>query len=100
MAAELIYGSLCLSAVPKELFKKVTCKDGQERVFLNVKIVKRKEKSQFGHTHFISCEPKEGRVDGVNYICGDLTEYVPKDAAPSPEDVAAAPEADADSLPF
>ena len=97
-----MYGSICLSAVPKELFKKVMCKDGQERIFLNIKVVQRKEASQYGHTHFISCEPKEQseRVEGVSYICGDLTEFTPQNSTPSPEEVAAAPAADDDSLPF
>lgn len=97
-----MYGSICLSAVPKELFKKVMCKDGQERVFLNIKVVQRKEASQYGHTHFISCEPKEQseRQDGVNYICGDLTEFAPQNSAPSPENIQAAPAAQESDLPF
>lgn len=99
--ADLIYGSICLSAVPKELFKKVKCKDGEERIFLNLKIVRRKETSKYGTTHFVSCEPRqEERKEGVNYICGDMTEYVPKDNNPSPEDIAQAPVADGDDLPF
>ena len=100
--SNFMYGSICLSAVPKELFKKVKCKNGQERIFLNVKVVQRKEKSQFGHTHFISCEPKEQaeRVEGTNYIIGDLTEYEAQDNTPSPEEVASAPAADANELPF
>ncbi len=97
-----MYGSICVSQIPKELFKKVMCKDGQERVFLNLKVVRRKETSQFGHTHFVSVEPvdKNERVEGTNYIVGDLKEYVPQSAAPSQEDIAAAPAAGANDLPF
>jgi len=97
-----MYGSICLSAVPKELFKKVMCKDGQERIYLNIKVVERQKASQYGHTHFISCEPKEQseRVEGVNYICGDLTEHVPQNSTPSPEDIQAAPAAQEVDLPF
>ena len=100
--ADLLLGSICLSAVPKELFKKVKCKDGQERVYLNIKVVKRKEVSQFGDTHFISCAPKkEEQKEGTNYIIGDLKEYAPQNATPpSPEDIAAAPSVNDDSLPF
>lgn len=101
--ADLIYGSICLSAVPKELFKKVRCKDGQERVYLNIKVVRRKEVSRFGDTHFVSCAPRqEEQVDGVNYICGDMKEYVPQQQqrAVSQEDIAAAPKASDDDLPF
>ncbi len=100
--SNMIYGSINLSDIPKELFKKVKCKDGQERVFLNIKVCARKEVSKFGHTHFISCEPanKEERKEGVNYICGDLKEYVPQNATPSTEDIASAQPANNDDLPF
>ena len=98
--ADLLYGSICLSTVPKELFKKVMCKDGQERVFLNIKVVKRKEKGQYGDTHFVSCEPrKEERVEGQSYIIGDLKEYIPQTQSPTPEQVSAAPASDL-GLPF
>lgn len=71
--AKLLYGSICLSRIPRELIQDVTCKDGQVRKFLNIKIVERKEKSQFGDTHFVSCEPtKDKRKEGVNYIIGDI----------------------------
>lgn len=100
--AEMIYGSICLSAVPKELFKKVMCKDGEERVFLNMKIVKRKETGQYGHTHFASCEPKDGKVEGQNYIFGDFKEWIPNPSAenPTPDDIEAAGSAQDDDLPF
>lgn len=101
--ADFMYGSLCLSNIPKRLFKKVMCKDGKERVFLNIKVVKRKEVSQFGNTHFISCEPKEekDRVEGEMYICGDLTEYSPQNVMPTAEEIAAAPPIpEDDQLPF
>lgn len=97
-----MYGSLCVSEIPKELFKKVPCKDGKERIFLNLKICKRKEVGQYGHTHFISVEPidKAERKDGVSYIVGDLKEYIPKNEGPSPEEIAQAESAGADDLPF
>ena len=103
--AEFMYGSLCLSSIPKRLFKKVMCKDGKERVFLNIKIIKRKEPSQFGNTHFVSCEPKDEneRVEGEVYICGDLTEFHPQPQMPTAEEIAAAPPFEPSSdedLPF
>jgi len=100
--ADMMYGSICVSQVPKELFKKVMCKDGVERIFLNVKIVRRKEVGQFGHTHFVSCEPvdQNERKEGVNYIIGDMKEYIPQNNTPSQEEIAAAPEAAEDDLPF
>ena len=100
--ADFFYGSICLSNVPKRLFKKVMCKDGQERVFLNIKVVERKEANQYGHTHFVSCEPKDEneRQDGEQYIFGDLTKFEPKSSSVSTEDVTAAPAADDNDLPF
>ena len=73
----MLTGSICLSNIPKEQIKKVMCKDGVERCYLNVAIIPRKEVSPYGHTHFISCSPKkEERKDGVNYIIGDFKEFL------------------------
>lgn len=100
--ANFLYGSICLTDVPKELFKKVTTQNGMEKIFLNIKIVERKNPSPYGHTHFISCEPrKEERREDANYICGDLKTYVPKEDKPvTTEDIASAPPAGSDDLPF
>lgn len=99
---KMMYGSMCVSDIPKELFKKVKCKDGQERIYLNLKIVKRKKVGQYGHSHFISVEPieKEECKEGVNYLVGDLKEYIPKDEGPSPEEIAQAESAGDNDLPF
>lgn len=65
----ILSGSICLSDIPREQMKKIKCKDGVERIYVNVAVIERKEKSQFGHTHFITCSPKrEERVEGVQYI--------------------------------
>jgi hypothetical protein len=99
--ADLIYGSICLSAVPKELFKKVKCKNGEERIYLNIKVVKRKEVSQYGDTHFVSCAPKkEEQKEGTNYILGDWKEYNPQPTAPTQEDIDNAQSATDEDLPF
>ena len=74
----ILTGSICLSNIPREQMKKIKCKDGVERIYVNVAVIERREKSQFGHTHFITCSPKkEERVEGRNYICGDLKEFAP-----------------------
>lgn len=101
-----LYGSINLSKVPRELFKKVTLKDGTTATFLNIRIGKRKQPTEYGNKvvdHYISCAPKkEEQKDGVNYFIGDLTEW--KEAAAvktvSTEDINAAPMADDDDLPF
>ena len=91
------YGFICVSDVPRELFKKAN--DG--KVYLNIKVVRRKEVGKYGETHFISCEPKEElRKDGINYFCGSLTEWKPK-TPQTPEEVDALPGVDEnEKLPF
>ena len=98
---EIITNSICLSRIPKELIKKVMCKDGVERMFLNIAIIEKKEKGQFGDTHFITCAPrKEEQKEGVNYIIGDMKLYVPAPTV-STQEIDDAPSIDPnDDLPF
>ena len=100
----ILSGSICLSDIPREQMKKIKCKDGVERIYVNVAVIERKEKSQFGNTHFITCSPKrEERVEGTRYIFGDLKEFVPQNTSPSPEDINNAPSVSQDDdldLPF
>lgn len=98
----ILSGSICLSEIPREQMKKVMCKDGVERIYVNVAVIERKEKSQFGHTHFITCSPKkEERIEGKSYIFGDLKESVSQNTSPTPEDINSAPSvSDDDGLPF
>lgn len=98
----ILSGSICLSEIPREQMKKVMCKDGVERIYVNVAVIERKEKSQFGHTHFITCSPKkEERIEGKSYIFGDLKEFIPQNTSPASEDINNAPSIDpADDLPF
>lgn len=80
MSDSILIGSICLTDIPKELIKRVVCKDGKERAYLNLAIIEKKQPQSFTnngitrtYTHFISCAPKkEERKDGVNYILGDL----------------------------
>jgi len=100
----LLIGSICLSNIPRSEMKKIKCKAGVERIFLNVAVVERREPSQFGDTHFITCAPKkEERKEGTNYIFGDLKVWNPEPQMPTAEEVAAAPPispASDDDLPF
>jgi len=97
-----LLGSICLSDIPRQMMKKVMCKDGKERIYLNVRIVERKQPSAYGHTHFITCEPKkEERKGGVNYIFGDFKEWKPVNTTPTTEKVENAPAVTNDAdLPF
>lgn len=96
----LLSGSICLSDIPKSQMRKVMCKDGKERIYLNVAVITKKQPQTFTsengvahtYTHFITCAPKkEERVDGVNYILGDLETRTFTPQSPTPEDVANAP---------
>ena len=49
--AHFMYGSIEISKVPKELFKKVIKADGTEGIFLNIGVSERKEVGKFGETH-------------------------------------------------
>ena len=101
-----LHGSICLSEVPKELFKKVTCKDGTVKTFLNIRITERKEPITFGDrtfTHFIcSTVRKDEQEAGKKYIWGDLRPYGQKPSfePPTVQEMEEAPTADEDSLPF
>ena len=102
--AQLLIGSICLSNIPKSEIKKIKCKDGQERFFLNVAVVERREASKYGDTHFITCAPKkEERKEGVSYIFGDLKVWDPQPEMPTAKEIASAPpfeQTSEDDLPF
>ena len=72
----ILTGSICLTDIPKDRIKRVICKDGKERCYLNVSVIARKTPNKINdrtYTHFLSCAPrKEERREGVNYIIGDL----------------------------
>lgn len=100
-----LFGSICLSDIPKEQIKKVTLKDGSTKMFLNIFIGERKEPSTFGervYTHFVSCSPKQQeRKEGVNYFIGDLETYTPKPSTPTVEAIENAPSVtEDDDMPF
>lgn len=81
-------GSICLSDIPQSEIKKVMCRDGKERLFVNIKVVRRKSVAENGDTHFISCEPKpEQRREGVKYIFGNLRPLVYQPQGPSMEEI-------------
>lgn len=77
----ILTGSICLSDIPREQMKKVICKDGKEKIYLNVAVIERKE--------------------GIQYIFGDFKEYKPIQSSPTPEHLAEAPGlSPQDDLPF
>ncbi len=80
MADSYLKGSICLSDIPKELIRKVQCKDGKVRSYLDVAVMPRREPKTFQRdwgvqtlTHYISCAPPAAqRAEGQNYFIGDL----------------------------
>lgn len=75
-----IYGSICLTDVPKEVFKKG--KDG--KTYLNLSIFPMKKEDPYGNQFTVSCAPKqEERVDGVNYLVGKFKLSKPKVETPT-----------------
>ena len=99
-----LFGSICLSDIPREQMKKVMCKDGKERIYLNIFIGEKKKPSTFDgktYTHSVSCAPKkEDRKEGVNYYIGDLQTYEPQPLVTAEQINAAPSVSDDDDLPF
>lgn len=66
---ESLFGSICLTDIPKELIK--TGKNGKK--YLSVVVNRRKEVGQYGHTHYIKAYAKKGTIDApVNLYIGEL----------------------------
>ena len=66
---ESLFGSICLTDIPKELIK--TGKNGKK--YLSVVVNKRREAGQYGHTHYIKAYAKKGTIDpNVNLYIGEL----------------------------
>lgn len=104
----ILTGSICLSDIPREQMKKVMCRDGKERIYLNVAVIERKQPQTFTdggvsrtYTHFITCAPKkEERSENVNYIIASLETRNFGPATPTPETIASAPAVTDDDMPF
>lgn len=93
------YGSLELTSIPKRLIKEVNGK-----LYLNIRVIERKQLGKFGDSHFIvaSCK-KEDEVEGENLFIGNLKPFSQPSSPVTPEVVASAPQAQAgliDELPF
>lgn len=101
MAENGLYGSICLSDIPKELI--TTAANGKK--YLNVTIDKRREPSKYGMTHYMKayCK-KEQRQEGVNYFIGVFKQSQAAQQQPAQFQEQAAPVQQAqekkDDLPF
>lgn len=64
-----LYGSICLSDIPKELI--TTSKNGKK--YLNIEVNELRQPSQYGATHAVKMSVKKAdRKEGVNYYIGNL----------------------------
>lgn len=97
---EYLYGSICLSDIPKEFI--TTGRNGKK--YLNVNITKRRTPSQYGQTHNIKVYvPKEQQKQGMNYYIGELkTGGQQQTISPTtlPKQPSAPQQQDSNDLPF
>lgn len=65
-----LYGSICLSDIPKDLIQVGT----NGKTYLNVSVNQRREPGRYGHTHYIKVNPPKGATvpSGANLYIGDL----------------------------
>lgn len=64
-----LFGSICLSDIPKELI--TTAKNGKK--YLNIEVKLMRQPSQYGYTHTVKASVKKNeRKEGVNYYIGNL----------------------------
>lgn len=109
-----LFGSICLSDIPRDQIRRVVTRDGREKLYVNIQIYERREPrlmSGRAYTHFVSCAPaRSSRRPGVNYIFGDLCKgesHSSPYAPPSPEKIDDSPSIgksdvsdELDNLPF
>lgn len=96
--SDFLIGSICISEIPKELFKKAD----NGKVYLNIAVSERQSISDYGDTHnVIVSKPKDQRAEGEKPIyCGNLKRWNEQPKAPSAEEIQNAPPAADDDLPF
>ena len=98
---QFLIGSIEISKVPKELFKKVKKADGTEAVYLNIAVSERKEVGRYGETHGVQfTRDKDKRIENENTFFGSLKAYSPTPQIVTAEQIAEAPPVEADGLPF
>lgn len=90
-----LYGSICLSDIPKELI--TTSKNGKK--YLNIEVNELRQPSQYGATHAVKMSVKKAdRKEGVNYYIGNLKPSKFGNDEPTPQ-VATAPATEVAHIP-
>lgn len=92
-----MYGSICLTDIPKELI--TVGKNGKK--YLRVTVSERRTPSRFGDTHYIKayCR-KEERREGTNYYIGELRPAQAADGTSAQAQAQAAPGGAYEDLAF
>lgn len=93
-----LYGSLCLTDIPKELI--TVGKNGKK--YLNIVVNERRGVSQYGMTHYVKAYVKKDQAkEGVNYYIGELkpSDYQNSGNAVTPA-VSSIPSESQEDLPF
>ena len=72
---DYFWGSICLDSIPEDVVRRVLCRDGVERRYVNIKVRKYYTPVIGGgtmFTHYVTCEPRHDmRMEGVNYKLGN-----------------------------
>ena len=98
---QFLIGSIEISKVPKELFKKVKKADGTEAIYLNIAVSERREVGKFGETHGVQfTREKDKRIENENTFFGSLKVWEQTPIAVTAEQIEAAPAATDTDLPF
>ena len=100
--SNLISVSVCLSDIKEKAMHK-TKRAANGKAYINLMLVKRKEVSEYGETHFlcVSSTKEEREAQGFETIyVGSGTEYVPKVVTSADIENAPPIEDEANDLPF
>lgn len=78
-----LYGSICLSDIPKELIR--TAANGKK--YLNVEVRERRTPSVYGHTHYVRATPDKNQPNTEAAYIGELKPslYYPQQAPEQPQ---------------
>lgn len=53
-----LFGSICLTDIPKEFIKEVETKDGKVKKYIDIVVRNKPQVSEWGHTHYIRMSKK------------------------------------------
>jgi hypothetical protein len=93
-----LFGSICLTDIPKELIKEVTTKDGKVKKYIDISVRTKLQVSEWGHTHYIRMSKKSN--DKVVYLGNLKPSQYSEQPQPYPQPQDTPIEVGDDDLPF